>query len=242
MIDITSAQFHPTSPKNQSDLVIRDKGNALYDGSYMAVRRFPLGRAVRLPPNVMKMVDKILSLKKFAKGHSSVPGDNEGLSEWILRNREKFSVSLARAQDMVAAIRAQTRPGFHFADRRMLERTLGDAFDDLGEDDELKRQDENPLDFSAPKEVRRGTVRLRRSRSGDSLVLSSVYGEEIDSNMEVLKDLLRSMVPGVEFGPTERYSESSYGNTVHYASAKIKGDMDLSVLAKELKSQGFRLG
>lgn len=242
VIDVTSAQFHPTNPKDQAGMVVRDKGAALYDGSYMAVRRFPLGRAVRLPPNATKMVEKILSLKKFARKHSSVPSENDELCDWIMRNRERFSMSLARAQDVVAAIRAQTRPGFHFADRRMLERAFGEAFDDLDEDEELKRQDENPSDFVAPKDVQRGTVRLARSRFGSRLVLSSVYGEEIESNMEVLKDLLKTKVPGVEFGETERHSENSYGNTVHYASAKVESDVDLSGLGRELKSQGFRLG
>lgn len=238
VIDITSAQFHPTSPKDQSDLIIRDRGNALYDGDYMAVRRFPLGRAVRLPPNAARMVDKILSLKKFASKHSSVPGENEELCDWIMRNREKFSMSLARAQDVVAAIRAQTRPGFHFADRRMLERTFGDAYDDVEEDDDLKKQDEKPVEFSTPEKKQRGTVRFVRSR----LILSSFFSEGLEESMGMLKGVVRSKFPEVEFRDTEIYSEKSYGNTIHYASARADGEFNLSSLAGELKSRGFRLG
>lgn len=238
VVDITSAQFHPTTPADQQSLVIRDKAEAMTDGSYSAVRRFPLGRAVRLPPNVTRMIDKIVSMKKFASKHSSNPNDNWELSEWIMKNGEKFSMSLARTQDIVAALKASTKPGFHFSDKRMMERTFGDAFDELEEDEDLKKQDENPEEFKVEKKEPRGTVRFRNKR----MVLSSAYEDKIESNMDVLKSVIKSRFPEAEFGETERYSDHGYGSSVHYAAATFKNMESLDPrLESELKKNGFRV-
>lgn len=132
-IDLTSAQFHPRSPRDQKSLSIRDKHDAFLQGDYMPVRRFPLGRSVQLPPNVMRMVDKIISLKKFSKGHSSNYSDSKSLEEWIKKNAPRYALSESRVEDIISALRAQTRPGFHFGDKGAIERLFGEAFDDIEE-------------------------------------------------------------------------------------------------------------
>jgi hypothetical protein len=241
IVDLTSSQFHPATPDKQNDMAIRDKSNSLYDGSYATVRRSPLGRAVRLPPNATKMVDKILSMKKFSLGHSSVPSDNGELSEWILKNHNKFSVSLAAAQDVAAAIRGNTKPGFHFADRRMLERSFGEAFDDLEEDEELKRQDENPPEFKpAGRKASRGTLRYSRNRA----VLSSTSPEEMTDNFEALERVFKKHFPSMEFGAREKDSYRGRNGVVHLVSAFISNAGDWTSashgdLLSDLKKDGF---
>lgn len=216
-IDLTSAQFHPTSPENQKELVVRDKHNAFVDGSYIPVRRFPLGRSVPLPPNVQKMVDRILSLKKFSAGHSANPDDNQSLADWIERNAKKYTMSLARVHDVVAALKGHSRPGFHFADRRAMERLFGEAFDDVEEDKSL---DSKPNEFKPePKKTSRGVVRFTRS----GITLNSTYPDDLEDNLEVLKGIVRTSLPDAEFGQAEKSSEKgAYGNTVHFVSVPMK--------------------
>lgn len=239
-IDLTSAQFHPTSPEDQKDLVVRSKHNAFVDGSYIPVRRFPLGRAVRLPPNAQKMVEKILSLKKFSAGHSANPSDNQNLADWIESNAVKYTMSLARVHDIVSALKAHSRPGFHFADRRAMERLFGEAFDDVEEDKSL---DSGPNEFKPEqKKTSRGVVRFTRS----GITLNSTYPDDLEENLEVLKDIVRTSFPEAEFGDSKRSSEKgAYGNTVHFVSMPMK-DPDRILSSPEvldrLRKEKFKVG
>jgi hypothetical protein len=238
-IDITSAQFHPLSPNNQTELVIRDKHDAFVSGDYMPVRRFPLGRRVSLPPNASKMIDRILSLKKFKDGHSANPSDNDRLAEWIEKNAPRFSLSLSRAHDLISALRAQTRPGFHFADRRSLESIFGEAYDDLKDDDGTKDASEY---VPGPPKTSRGVVRFTRS----GLTLNSTYPDDLESNFRTLKDLIKSALTDLDFGePTKASERGGYGSTIHYISVPLKGaDRILSSrdLLDRLKKERFRVG
>jgi hypothetical protein len=240
-IDITSAQFHPTRPNNQKDLVIRDKHDAFASGDYAPVRRFPLGRSVRLPPNIQKMVDKILSLKKFATGHSSKPGDAYELSEWIKRNSKRYGLSESRLHDIVAALAAQTNPGFHFSDKRGLERLFGEGFDDLDEDPELHSE---PNDFKPPRTTSRGTVRIGRSNfDGDSRIsLTSVAPDELEDNLEVLKGLIAKASPDTKFSKSEKDSyAAARGGTVYRISVTASPAVQWSPeLDAEMKREKFR--
>jgi hypothetical protein len=230
-IDITSAQFHPTSPQNQEDLVIRDKYDASFTGEYAPFRRFPLGRSVRLPPNAQRMVDKILSLKKFSGGMSSVPSDLEGLSEWIERNAPKYAMSKANAEDIVMALRASK---IHFADRRALERLFGDAFDEIKEDEELRKQDAEAKDFKPePRPGSRGTVRMDY---GGRISLNTVSGHDVADNFEKMKEIL-----GGEFSDENRSSSNNYGTVTHKMSAKTSLERIADETRKKLKDVGFKV-
>lgn len=241
-VDLTSAQFHPLSPKDQRDIVIRDKHDAFVQGDYMPVRRFTLGRSVPLPPNVARMVDKIMSLKKFAKGHSSSHSDRDSLAEWIRRNAPKFAMTTSRVDDIVAALNAQSRPGFHFADRRAMERTFGEAFDDIEEDKSL---DERPSDF-VPVEPKasRGTVRF--SPAFSSVTLSSNSPEGMSDNFRRLKDLILKHLPDADFGEDiTREEAGAYGTTTHHITARMR-DAGRAVVSpeirKDIRREGFREG
>ena len=230
-IDITSAQFHPTSPQNQEDLVIRDKYDASFTGEYAPFRRFPLGRAVRLPPNAQRMVDKILSLKKFSGGMSSVPSDLENLSEWIERNAPKYAMSKANAEDIVMALRASK---IHFADRRALERLFGDAFDEIKEDEELRKQDAEAKDFKPePRPGSRGTVRMDY---GGRISLSTAFGRDMAENFEKMKEIL-----GGEFSDENKSSSNNYGTVTHKMSAKTSLERITDETRKKLKDAGFKV-
>jgi len=236
-IDITSAQFHPTSPKDQADLVIRDKHDAFVSGDYAPVRRFPLGRSVPLPPNAQRMVDKILSLKKFSKGHSSNHGDSHELAEWIAKNAERYAVSIARVHDIVAALKAQTRPGFYFADRRKMERLFGEAFDDIAEDPSL---DESPNEFKPTRTTSRGTVRIEGSR----VSISSSFPDELEENMEVLKGIILKLHPNTKFSEAEKDSYPvARGGTVHRISVSTSPHVAPwdRELEKSMTKEKFRL-
>jgi hypothetical protein len=239
-IDLTSAQFHPLRPKDQKDVVIRDKHDAFVQGDYMPVRRFPLGRSVPLPPNASRMVDKILSLKKFAKGHSSNRSDRDNLAEWILRNAPRFTFSASRAADVVSALYAHTNPGFHFADRRAMERLFGEAFDDLEEDKSLE---ERPSEFKEPEpKASRGTIRF--SPAFSSVTLSSTNGEDIASNFIRLKDVISRHFSDADFGKESSREEiGPYGTTTHHITARMK-DAGRAVMSSELRRdirrEGFR--
>lgn len=240
-IDLTSAQFHPLTPKDQRDLVMRDKHDAFVQGDYMPVRRFPLGRSVPLPPNVSRMVDKIMSLKKFAKGHSSIYSDRESLAEWIRRNAPKFALSTSRVDDTVAALMAHTRPGFHFADRRAMERLFGEAFDDVEEDKSF----ESGEDFTPPEtKASRGTVRF--SPAFSSVTLSSTSKEDLAANFGRLKELILKHIPDADFGEERSYEEEgAYGSTTHHVTARMK-DAGRAVVSpeirKDIRREGFREG
>lgn len=238
-VDLTSAQFHPLSPKDQRDIVIRDKHNAFVQGDYMPVRRFPMDRSVPLPSNVSRMVDKITSLKKFSDGHSSNHSDRDGLAEWIRRNAPKFALASARVDDIVAALHAHTRLGFHFADRRAMERLFGEAFDDIEEDKSL---DNNPNEFKPKKKVSRGVIRFTRS----SITLSSTYPDDLEENFEKLKETVNQILPEIEFGEATKSSErGGYGTTVHYIASRAKG-ADAILLSRELlemlRKERFKVG
>lgn len=238
-VDLTSAQFHPLSPKDQRDMVIRDKHDAFVHGDYMPVRRFPLGRSVPLPPNVSRMVDKIISLKKFAKGHSSSYSDRDGLAEWIRRNASKFALASARVDDIVAALNAHTRPGFHFADRRAMERLFGEAFDDIEEDKSL---DNTPSDFKPEKKGSRGVIRFTRA----GITLSSTYPDDLEENFEKLKDTVNQVLPDIKFGEAMKsFERGGYGTTIHYIASRAKG-ADAILLSRELlerlRKERFKVG
>lgn len=238
-VDLTSAQFHPLSPKDQGGMVMRDKHDAFVRGDYMPVRRFPLGRPVPLPPNVMRMVDKIISLKKFASGHSSSHSERESLADWIRRNAPKFSLSASRVDDVVASLHGHSRPGFHFADKRAMERLFGEAFDDIEEDKSL---DEKPSEFKPEKKASRGVVRFTRS----GITLSSTYPDDLDENFEKLKDTVSRVLPDIKFGESTKSSErGGYGTTVHYIASLAKGaDAILSSreLLEMLRKERFKVG
>jgi hypothetical protein len=239
-IDITSAQFHPTTPQDQQDLVIKDKHDAFTSGKYHPARRFPLGRSVPLPPNIQRMVDKISSLKKFGQGHSANPSDNQNLSEWMEKNAKKYGLSESRLHDVIAALKAHNKPGFHFADKRAMERLFGEAFDDIEEDKSL---DAKPNEFKPePKKTSRGVVRFSRS----SVTISSTYPDDLEDNFYKLKELVRLRRPDADFGDAKKYSEKGgYGGTVHYITASLKDSQEIMSdrdLMDDLRKEKFKTG
>jgi hypothetical protein len=210
-VDLTSAQFHPLSPKDQRDLVIRDKRGAFEDGEYAAVRRMPLGRKVPLPPEAKRMVDKIISLKMFSVGHSKNISDSDRLRSWILKNAPKYGLERHRADDIVRSIEEKD---FYFADRRALEALFGEGFDDLEEDPNLHSE---PYEFKPPRTTSRGTVRI----SGPEISLTSVFPDELEDNLSVLKDLIIRHNPEAKFSEAEKESyAAARGGRVYRISVK----------------------
>jgi hypothetical protein len=235
-VDLTSAQFHPTSPKDQRHLVIRDKRTAFGDGEYAAVRRSPLRRAVPLPPEATRMIDKIISLKKFQNGKSSNYSDVYNLTQWILKNAPKYGMEDWRAKDITMSIEEMGE--FYFADRTSMEALFGEGYDDMEEDESLKGRKSN---FVPPVTTSRGTVRFRKN----FVSLSSVSPEGMEENMEVLKSLIKSHNPGVIFGDNEKRSMPARGGDVYYVEADMEGTswpIFTPELEKSLKKERFRIG
>lgn len=232
-IDITSAQFHPTSPDEQKELVIRDKHDAFVSRDYLPVRRFPLGRAVPLPPNIQRMVDKITSLKKFAQSHSSNPNESHELSEWIERNAKKYGLSESRLHDVIAALKAHTNPGFHFSDKRAMERLFGEAFDDIEESEDLKKQDLTSAEYKpAHKPESRGTIKRRYD---GRISLSTVIKDQIKDNFDKMKEII-----GASFSDEYEDTTNNYGTVVYKISAKMDPFEISDETRKKLRDAGFK--
>lgn len=236
-IDITSSQFHPKRPDNQVDLVIKNKNDAMNSGEYMPVRRFPLGRNVRLPSNVQAMANKILSLKKFAHGHSSNHSDNRNLSDWIEKNAHKYEMPLSKIQDIIASLKASTRPGFYFGDRTSIEKLFGEAYDEI---DELN--DDSVVDFKPKLKSSKGVVRISRS----NVSLSSTYPDDLEKNFKLLRDIVLSKFPDADLSDIKISSEKGgYGSTIHFASASMKDPQRIltsSDVIDQLRKERFSVG
>lgn len=205
-VDLTSAQFHPLSPQDQRDLVIRSKSGAFEDGEYAPVRRLPLGRRVRLPSGVLKMIDKIASLKKFMYGRSGDSWDRQRLEEWIRKNAAKYGMDTARLEDLFMSMQGHD---FYFADRAAMSSAFGEVFDDL-EDDDTPPSDE---EFIPPKKPgSRGTIWVR----GRSLELKSTKGNDIEENFKRMKEVILSMFPDAGLDDPEHNSYRSWGTSNMY--------------------------
>lgn len=232
-IDITSAQFHPMSPQDQKELKIADKYGAFDDMSYIPASRFPLGRSVPLPDNAKRMVDKIVSMKSFRAGHSTDPGDNHKLGEWILKNAVKYGIATTRAMDIVHSLNSLAKPGFYFADTRAMERLFGEAWDDIEEDEGLKELDKNPEEFKpAAKPGSMGTVRMDY---GGRISLTTT-SSDIQSNFNKMKDIIDT-----DFSAEDKSSTNNYGTVVHKISSKMSSERISEETRKKLKDAGFKV-
>lgn len=243
-VDLTSAQFHPLSPRDQRDLVIRDKSTAFDDGEYAPVRRLPLGRRAKLPDAIVRMVDKIVSLKKFANGRSGSWQDREELQNWIRKNSARYGLEPRRMDDLFLSMQGHD---FHFADRVSMVKMFGEVFDDMEEDDAPK--DATPFKPPEPKRSR-GTV--RRSRA--SVTLSSTSPDQMDDNFAALVAILNRHFPGMKVGEPHKGSYRGRHGEVFEFTANFS-DMDDSWLSmfkwgsnyderhkaffKDLKREGF---
>lgn len=243
-VDLTSSQFHPLSPRDQRDLVIRDKSTAFDDGEYAPVRRLPLGRSVKLPDGIVKMVDKIISLKKFARGRSGSWQDRDELQNWIRKNATRYGLDAGRMNDLFLSMQGQD---FHFADRAAMVRLFGEVFDDMEEDD----APEDTAPFKPPEPKRsRGTVRHSRN----SVTLSSTSPDQMDDNFAAFVAILKKHFPGVKVGEPRKGSYRGRRGEVFEFMANLS-DMDDSWLSmwkwppvyderhkaffKDLKKEGF---
>lgn len=243
-VDLTSAQFHPLSPKDQRDMVIRDKSTAFGDGEYAAVRRFPLGRRAKLPEGATRMINKIASLKKFAHGRSGDANQRHELEKWIRKNAARYGLEPSRTDDLFASMQGQN---IHFADRAAMARLFGEVFDDMEEDD--APEDATPFKPPEPKKSR-GTVR----RSRTSVTLSSTSPDQMDDNFAALVAVLNRHFPGMKVGEPLKGSYRGRRGEVFELTANLS-DMDDSWLSmfrwgsaqderhkaffKDLKREGF---
>lgn len=244
-VDLTSAQFHPLSPHDQRRVVVRDKSTAFGDGEYAPVRRLPLGRRAKLPEGIVRMIDRIVSLKKFARGRSGNNNDRNDLYEWIKKNASKYGLEERRLDDLATSMRGHD---FHFADRSAMVRLFGELFDDMDDDD----SPEDATPFAPPEPKRsRGTVRYSRN----SITLSSTAPDHMEDNFAALVELMKKHFPTMKVGEPERSSYKGRHGEVFETRAYLE-DMDESWLSiwsrspdsyekmpraffKELKKEGF---
>lgn len=231
-VDLTSAQFHPLSPQDQRRAVVRDKSTAFGDGEYALSRRLPLGRRAKLPPGVVKMIDKIASMKKFMYGRSGNYKDRGDLSEWIKKNASKYGLEETRLDDLFMSMRGQD---FHFADRFALARLFGEVFDDLEED-----QSPAPPDEFVPPRKRgsRGKIWVRSGR----LELKSTNGDDIEGNFERMREVILSLFPDAGLDDPSYDSYRSYGSSkMHTVMASMREPKRIlsSEAQNKLNREGF---
>lgn len=222
-IDVTSDQFHPRTPTNQVGLVIKEKPEAIKSGEYLPVRRFPLGRAVKLPDGAQQMVNKIVSLKAFRTGHSTDANDNYKLCEWIKNNGSRYGLTENQVFDISTTLASKNKPGFYLSDVRSLERLFGEAFDNVEEDESLKEQDKNAGEYKRKffKPNSLGTFRIQRR----FLSLSSVNGVDLRENFEKLKSVILSgwtLPESLTFSETKLDQTNNYGTVVFTAYAELQ--------------------
>lgn len=243
-VDLTSAQFHPLSPQDQRDMVIRSKRGAFEDGEYAPVRRLPLGRRVRLPAGILKMIDKIASLKKFMRGRSGNSWDLQRLEEWIRKNASKYGLDASRLEDLFMSMQGQD---FYFADKATMARTFGEVFDDM-DDDETP---EVTTPFKPPEPKRsRGTVRHAK----DSVSLSSTTPDRMEENFDALASLMKKHFPTMVVGEPRKSSYRGRNGEVFEMRARLECSDDSWIsmwkwppeydkhpkaFFKELKKEGF---
>lgn len=222
-IDTSSAQFHPRNPNKQFEYTIKEKEAAIESQDYYPVRRFPLGRAAPLPDNVRKMVQKIISLKRFQTGRSSNYGDLQSLNEWIGINAKRYGLSEEQASDIQNSIRAASSEDFYFADERKMSRLFGEAFDEIPEDSKLIREDKKakPFKLQHIKPNSMGIVRI--SRLGISL--SSTINMKYDDRFENLKRVIKnawSLPETLSFSTSKYETTNNYGSVFFTAYCEVK--------------------
>ena len=236
VVDVTQDQFHPLSPERQKGYSIAEKGTAYGESpEYKPAMYLPHGRAVRLPENLQRMADKIVSMKSFhgkeTRNHASL------LEEWLKKNASKHGMEESHLETVLKVLKYHsTRDSFYLSDPNAIERLLAEPLTSQPED-EVVRSTWASRAFTPPERKRSlGTLRLDFGR----VEISSVT-EVTDEAVQTAQRVISQIYPDATFTPVQRESPASAYKPVYRASFKVpkevgsyRGGPELGKKASEL--------
>ncbi len=216
LVDVTQDQFHPLSPERQKGYSIIEKGSAYGDSpEYQPTLYLPHGRAVKLPENLQRMADKIVSMKSF-QGKNSL-NHARLLEDWLRKNAAKHGMDEFHLETVLKVLNYHAnREPFYLSDPNAIESLLAEPLTSLPEDEAVRSTWTSRV--FAPPERRRslGTLRLEFGR----VEISSVT-EVTDEAVQTAQRIVLQHYPGATLGPVERQSPTSAYKPVHRASFKV---------------------